>query len=243
MRDAFGGRVAPTARARSCAIASRRLPSAARMRSADHAIAIGIQRAEAQVLQFRLEPCSCPGAARSARRSRAFRARCGGAIGASIAPSVRMLCRRSESLIRITRRSRAIASSILRKLSAAASCRLLKLTLSSLVTPSTSSATVAPNSPASSLRRERRVFERVVQDRRDDRLGVHAELGQDAGHGDRMRDVRLTALAGLTLMRPGTDFVGADHARHLRLGQVGHTLLQGQDVRRQRRRILKRTDP
>src|SRR6185312_595563 len=80
--------------------------------------------------------------------SRAMRRREGG----SFAPSVRMLCRRSASLIRITRRSRAIASSILRKLSASASWRLPKRILSSLVTPSTSSATVSPNSPASALR-------------------------------------------------------------------------------------------
>src|SRR3546814_487931 len=65
------------------------------------------------------------------------------------APRVRMLCRRSASLIRITRRSRSIASSILRKLSAAASWRSWNLSLSSLVTPSTSSATVSPNSEAS----------------------------------------------------------------------------------------------
>src|SRR5215470_18070791 len=51
--------------------------------------------------------------------SRAIRLRCAGAI----ASSVRMLCRRSASLIRMTRTSRAIASSILRKLSACASSR------------------------------------------------------------------------------------------------------------------------
>ncbi|KAG1275311.1 hypothetical protein G6F64_014925 [Rhizopus arrhizus] len=68
------------------------------------------------------------------------------------APSVRMLCRRSASLIMITRRSRDIASSILRKLSAAASWRSRNFSLSSLVTPSTSSATASPNSEASSSR-------------------------------------------------------------------------------------------
>ena len=60
-----------------------------------------------------------------------------------------MLCVRSASFTRITRRSRTIASSILRKLSACASSRLLNLIWSSLVTPSTSSATSAPNRAAS----------------------------------------------------------------------------------------------
>jgi len=66
---------------------------------------------------------------------------------------VRRLCVRSASLTRITRRSRTIASSILRKLSACASLRFLKRIWSSLVTPSTISATSAPKRAAiSSLR-------------------------------------------------------------------------------------------
>lgn len=64
--------------------------------------------------------------------------------------SVRMLCVRSASFTRITRTSRAIASSILRKLSGACS-RLWNSSLSSLVSPSTSSATLGPNFSASSL--------------------------------------------------------------------------------------------
>ena len=59
------------------------------------------------------------------------------------------------------------------------------------------------------------VFERVVQDRRDDRLGVHAELGEDAGDGDRMRDVRLAALARLAFVGERADFVRAADARDL----------------------------
>ena len=56
-----------------------------------------------------------------------------------------MLCVRSASLTMITRMSRTIASSILRKLSACASLRLLNWIWSSLVTPSTISATSLPN--------------------------------------------------------------------------------------------------
>ena len=61
-----------------------------------------------------------------------------------IAPSVRMLWVRSASLTMITRMSRTIASSILRKLSACASARLRNWIWSSLLTPSTSSATSRP---------------------------------------------------------------------------------------------------
>ena len=58
---------------------------------------------------------------------------------------VRILCKRSASLIRMTRTSLAMASNILRKDSAWFSCLLLKRILSSLVSPSTSSATCTPN--------------------------------------------------------------------------------------------------
>ncbi len=65
-------------------------------------------------------------------------------LAGGIAPSVRMLCVRSASLTMITRMSRTMASSILRKLSACASARLLNWIWSSLLTPSTSSATSLP---------------------------------------------------------------------------------------------------
>ncbi|MNC88438.1 hypothetical protein D3C83_42530 [compost metagenome] len=55
-----------------------------------------------------------------------------------------MLCSRSASLIRMTRTSRAMASSILRKFSAWASACDSNSILSSLETPSTSSATGLP---------------------------------------------------------------------------------------------------
>ena len=73
--------------------------------------------------------------------SRATARRFSGGIDAS----VRMLCVRSASLTMMTRMSRTIARIILRKLSACASLRLLNWTWSSLVTPSTISATSLPN--------------------------------------------------------------------------------------------------
>jgi hypothetical protein len=57
-----------------------------------------------------------------------------------------MLSTRSASLIRMTRRSRAMASSILRKFSAARSSRVFQGICPSLVTPSTSAWISGPNS-------------------------------------------------------------------------------------------------
>ena len=58
-----------------------------------------------------------------------------------------MLCSRSHSLITSTRMSRAMATTILRVVSACAAWPYL--TLSSLVTPSTSRAISSPNSSRS----------------------------------------------------------------------------------------------
>ena len=62
-----------------------------------------------------------------------------------------MLCSRSASLTRMTRTSRAMASSILRKVSAWAVSRLPNSILSSLDRPSTMSATTRPNCWVSSV--------------------------------------------------------------------------------------------
>jgi hypothetical protein len=50
---------------------------------------------------------------------------------------------------------------------------------------------------------ERRVFDGVVQDRRDQRLRVQAQLGQHLGHRHRVGDVGLAGFAGLARMRGG----------------------------------------
>ena len=108
---------------------------------------------------------------------------------------MRMLCSRSASLMTSTRGSRAIATIILRIVSASAASPYL--TLSSLVTPSTRCATSAPKSRLTSLQRVAGVLDRVVQQGGDQRGGVHAELGQDRGHRQRVGDVRVAALAQL----------------------------------------------
>ena len=119
-------------------------------RALEHAVALRIQRLEAEVFQLELDAVEAE--ALGDRRVDLQRlARDGAAPRAAASRRcVRMLCVRSASLTRMTRRSRTIASSILRKLSACASSRLLNLIWSSLVTPSTSSATSAPKRSASS---------------------------------------------------------------------------------------------
>ena len=159
---------------RSCASASRR---SSRLRADalfEHRVPPRMQRAETEILQLGLDQVHAQALRDRRVDLQRFARDAAGAPRVDCAPSVRMLCRRSASLIRITRRSRAIASSILRKLSAAASWRSRNCSLSSLVTPSTSSATVSPNSPASASRGQRRVLDGVVQDRRDQGLDIDA---------------------------------------------------------------------
>ena len=86
-----------------------------------------------------------------------------------------------------------IATIILRIVSACAESPYL--TLSSLVTPSTSSATSSPKSAAQLVEGVRRVLDRVVQQGgHQGRLG-HADVGQDRGDRERMGDVGVAALA------------------------------------------------
>src|SRR3972149_4842450 len=153
------------------------------------------------------------------------------------APSVRMLCRRSASLIMITRRSRDIATSILRKLSAAASWRSRNFSLSSLVTPSTSSATASPNSAASASRVS------GVSSLGACRGGgvsaspappgpapARAELAQHLGHRHRVGDIGLTRLARLPSVRGGSDFPGTAQQRQLFRRQVMGGAFKLEDV-------------
>ncbi len=120
---------------------------------------------------------------------------------------MRMLCSRSASLMTRTRGSRAIATTILRTVSAWAASPYL--TLSSLVTPSTSSATSSPKS-------RRRVVQAVARCPRRCRAAapatsvgrVHAQLGEDRGDGERVRDVRVAALAQLAAVAALGDLVG-----------------------------------
>ena len=166
--------------------------------------------------------------------SRAIRLRCAGAI----ASSVRMLCSRSASLIRMTRTSRAIASSILRKLSACTSSRDVNSIWSSLDTPSTMSATGLPNVVSSSFLVTEVSSITSCSKRGGEALRVEPPLRQDAGDRQRMRDVRLARLAELAAVRRFRELERARDERDVRLGQVmpqvlgelrdlGHTWLRG----------------
>ncbi len=64
------------------------------------------------------------------------------------------------------------------------------------------------------------VLDGVVQQRGTDRLGVHAELGEDGRHRERVGDVRVTRLALLVLMPVRRHRVGPLHRPHVRLGVV-----------------------
>jgi hypothetical protein len=61
----------------------------------------------------------------------------------------------------------------------------------------------------------RRVLDDVVQDRRDDGLGVHVQVGEHIGRGDGMRDVGLAREALLAAMRGGAEFICLLHPFHL----------------------------
>ena len=106
-----------------------------------------------------------------------------------------------------TRMSRAIATTILRTVSACAASPYL--TLSSLVTPSTRFATSSPKSAAQLVERVVGVLDRVVEQRRLSVWRGHAELGQDRRDGQGVGDVRLAAAAGLALVVLRGDLVGA----------------------------------
>ncbi len=97
-------------------------------------------------LPARRGSCPCPGGGRSARRCPGSRARSSAAAPADRYFRVRMLCRRSASLMSTTRMSSIMASTILRTFSACASSDDAKSILLILVTPSTMWATCSPNS-------------------------------------------------------------------------------------------------
>ena len=80
------------------------------------------------------------------------------------------------------------------------------MTFGSLVTPSTSSATSLPNRLADFVDRDIAVLDHVVQQAGDDRRLVHLQVGQQAGDGDRVREVRVARMAQLlAVLHDGED--------------------------------------
>ncbi|OIQ80927.1 hypothetical protein GALL_373060 [mine drainage metagenome] len=80
---------------------------------------------------------------------------------------------------------------------------------------------LGPEVGAELLERVVGVLDRVVQQRGDQRRRCHAELGENGGHGDRVRDVRVTALAELSAVSLLGHGVGALDDRQVGLGLVG----------------------
>ena len=97
--------------------------------------------------------------------------------------------------------------------------------LESLVTPSTSRATLLPNSFSISLGRRQRVLDRVVEDRGDDRLVVEMQVGQDAGDFDRMAEIGIARGALLGAMRLHREDIGAVEQCLVGVGIVAPDLL------------------
>ena len=95
------------------------------------------------------------------------------------------------------------------------------LILSTLVQPSTRRATSSPKSRVSCGERVLGVLDRVVQQGGAQRRLVHAQLGQDRGHGERVGDVRVAALAHLALVHALRGPVGPLDQRQVGLGMVG----------------------
>ena len=129
--------------------------------------------------------------------------------------SVRMLCRRSASLMTMTRMSLLMATSILRMVAACSSVSEPTSMRVILVTPSTSWRTSSPNSSCTTFSRDIGVLDRVVQERGAHRLGVHAKVGQYYANLDGVHDEGFARLAQLPLVGRGGELVGLPQKRQL----------------------------
>ena len=127
-----------------------------------------------------------------------------------------MLCMRSASFTMMTRMSRTIANSILRKLSACASWAVLDLDLIELADAVDQFGDNLAEHPRHPRFCGRRVFNNIVQDRRHQGVGIESQVGEDVGDRDRVRDVRFARYALLTLMFFRAEVVGFAHPLHLR---------------------------
>ena len=74
--------------------------------------------------------------------------------------------------------------------------------------------------------RRRRVFDDIVQNRRDDGVGVEVQVSEDVGRRHRMRDVGFAAEAFLSLMCRGAKFCRGANALDLLGGQVAADFAQ-----------------
>ena len=140
---------------------------------------------------------------------------------------VRILCRRSAILMRMTRMSLAMAMSILRRFSICSSSLLVYCTRVSLVTPSTMSATAVPNWRAMSA------WVRLVSSMTSWSRAAMIESSSSPMSTDdiRRRDavgyVRRAVLAQLTGVRDARHLVGRPYAPEIhRMSAVFDLLLK-----------------
>ena len=134
--------------------------------------------------------------------------------------SVRILCRRSASLIRSTRTSSAIASSSLRRFSACFASLVTRSSFLSLVSPSTSRADIVTEQAVDFGARGLGILNGVVQERRGDRRVVKLEVGENGRDLDRMREIRIAGCAPLLTVRLHRVDVGAIEQRLVRVRVV-----------------------
>ena len=73
--------------------------------------------------------------------------------------------------------------------------------------------------------RGRGILDHIVQDGGDQGVGVELEIGEDVGHGDRMRDVGLARHALLALMPFRAEIVRFAHALDLRGREIALELI------------------
>ncbi len=142
----------------------------------DLAVRPGMQRLERQVLELPLHLLD----AQAVRERRVDLQRLGRdpalLLGREHATSVRMLCRRSASLISRTRMSPAIATIILRTFSACSCSRVRNSIRSSLVSPSTMRATSVAELLLDLVDGDVGVLDRVVQERGRERRRVQVQV-------------------------------------------------------------------
>ena len=141
----------------------------------------GIEDSGSPGLRVRREFCPCPGGARWGRRSRAspWRSSAGGPAGRC--SRVRMLCRRSASLIRTTRMSSTMASIILRRFSACCSSRVSEINLADLGDAFDDVGYLLAELLADVNDGDRSVLDRVVQQAGGDGHRVHLHFGREPG--------------------------------------------------------------
>ena len=200
------------------AVAARRLDGLG-----EHRVAVGVAGAESDRSSSSLVEVVQPEAVGDrARRFPGFRARCGGCFVGCIdvqrAHVVQAVGQLDQDHAHIARHGQQHLAEVF-GLGVALAWNSI---LSSLDTPSTSSATCLPKSFGDLRRGDGGVFHHVVQQRGDQGLGVELPAGQDVGDRQRMGDVGLRRICGIgPWCGLGGEFVGAPKGLAIGDAEVG----------------------